>query len=152
MMLYRTYIHNYIMQFSNNNYDNNYHVNYDADNEFYDNEDDTDIFINIEEYIDKIVINYDTKKSFTYDDEPSIDVFIAIGEYIMDQNMKYNLALDKSKKSMANVIKQINENNKTVNEKVKTFFYISSDDREISSSENKINKYTDTDDLFYHDN
>ena len=103
---------------------------------------------------------------YDYDNELSIDVFIAIGEYINERNMKYNLSLKEPKKNMNNVINQIKElnNSKPLNNDngdendimMHSFFYVSSEEPEISSEEHiALNKYTDSDDLVYpgiHDN
>ena len=104
---------------------------------------------------------------YDYDNELSIDVFIAIGEYINERNMKYDLSLEESKKNMNNVIIQIKELNNKINidndddtdddndNMIHAYFYISSEEHEISSEELITNKYTDSDDLVYpgiHDN
>ena len=106
---------------------------------------------------------------YDYDNELSIDVFIAIGEYMIERNMKYDLYLTEIKNNMNNVINQIKELNNDINNKINSdsdddsdsdniihaYFYISSEEPEISSEELIPNKYTDSDDLVYpgiHDN
>jgi hypothetical protein len=153
-------------------------TNYDADNEMYDNELGIDSFIDIGEYIiqKNININYEHNTSMLiasreikdsknieepnreYDDnEISIDVFIAIGEYMIERNMRYDLYLTEIKNNMNNVIKQIKELNNKINSDsdddsdniIHAYFYVSSDEPELSSEEHVINKYTDSDDLVY---
>jgi len=157
-------------------------INYDADDELYDNDLGIDSFVDIGEYISQrnLNINYthntsmliaseEIKKSkkivepnyhYDYDNELSIDVFIAIGEYMIERNMKYDLSLKENKKNMNNVINEIKELNNEINDDdsdniIHAYFYISSDEPELSSEEITTNKYTDSDDLVYpgiHDN
>lgn len=163
-------------------------INYDADDELYDNELGIDSFVDIGEYISQrnLNINYahntsmlieseeikESKKivkpnyHYDYDNELSIDVFIAIGEYMIERNMKYDLSLKESKKNMNNVINEIKELNDDINDDINdddsdsdniihAYFYVSSDEPELSSEEHAANKYTDSDDLVYpgiHDN
>ena len=165
-------------------------INYDADDEMYDNDLGMESFFDIREYIIReyiiqknININYEHNTSMliaseeikestnivahNYDDdnEISIDVFIAIGEYMIERNMKYDLYLAEIKNNMNNVINQIKELNNNKNNDsnddsdsdniIHAYFYVSSDDPELSSEEHAANKYTDSDDLVYpgiHDN
>jgi hypothetical protein len=102
---------------------------------------------------------------YDYDNELSIDVFVAIGEYIIERNMKYDLYLTEIKNNMNDVINQIKELNNKINSDsdydddsdniIHAYFYVSSDEPELSSEEHPANKYTDSDDLVYpgiHDN
>ena len=158
-------------------------TNYDADDEMYDNDLGMESFFDIREYIiqKNININYEHNTSMlivseeikesknivepNYDDdsEISIDVFIAIGEYMIERNMKYDLYLAEITNNMNNVIKQIKDLNNKINSDsdddsdniIHAYFYVSSDDPELSSEEHATNKYTDSDDLVYpgiHDN
>jgi hypothetical protein len=162
----------------------NDNTNYDADDELYDNDPGIDSFVDIGEYIIQrnLNINYQHNTSmliaseeikeskkivepnyhYDYDNELSIDVFIAIGEYMIERNMKYDLSLEQSKKNMNNEIKELNnkmnsdcESDDDSDNIIHAYFYVSSDEQELSSEEHAINKYTDSDDLVYpgiHDN
>ena len=132
------------------------------------------ININYEHNTSMLIVSEEIKESkniveTNYDDdnEISIDVFIAIGEYMIERNMKYDLYLAEIKNNMNNVINQINELNNDINNKINSdsdddsdniihaYFYVSSDEPELSSEEHSTNKYTDSDDLVYpgiHDN
>jgi hypothetical protein len=133
------------------------------------------ININYEHNTSMFIASEEIKKSKNivepnyHDNEISIDVFIAIGEYMIERNMKYDLYLAEIKNNMNNVIKQIKELNNDINDKINShsdddsdsdniihaYFYVSSDEPELSNEERATNKYTDSDDLVYpgiHDN